>query len=162
MIVPVYVTAPKLATILENNAGLEFLTKTREVRVRRLLSANAHGYPIPPQAFEYINQYHKAYLTDEAQAQLKEADPYVPGSTPTHNFDYESHTSDDTGARRKNPRGSENPTPQDLVRTSGTSSSLRQWVAKRPKFCSEEINRTGHPEVMPKVNPRHLLLTRSS
>ena len=86
MVAPVCFNAPDLVTILENNAGLEFLTKTRKVHARRLLSASAHGYPIPSPALEYIKQHHKEYLTDEAQAQLKAADPYVPGSAPTHYY----------------------------------------------------------------------------
>ena len=97
---------------------------------------------------EYIKQHHKEYLTDEAQAQLKAADPYVPGSAPTHEDGDQSHTTDNTGARRKNRRDlTENPTPRDIVHTSGASISLQQRIAKRPKFDIEEIYRTGHPEV---------------
>jgi hypothetical protein len=149
-----YMKAPELARILENNAGLEFLTKTREVRVRRLLSANAHGYPVPPLAIEYIKQHHMAYLTGEAHTQFKEADLYV-RSAPTHEDDDQSHSSDDISTRRNNRRVStENPTPRDLVRTSCASSSLQQRIVKRPKFCSEEINRTSHPEVDAKGKPK--------
>lgn len=147
IIVPVYIYAPELSTILENNAGLEYLTKTRKVCVRRLLSANAHGYPIPPLALEYMKQYHKKYFTVEAQAQLKTADPYVPGtgSTPINEDDDQSH---DNGEPRKNPKGlTENPTLRDQVQTSGASSSLQQRIAKRPKFNIEEIYRTRHPEL---------------
>ncbi|KAM3311842.1 hypothetical protein ACQJBY_032070 [Aegilops geniculata] len=148
IIVPVYINAPELSTILENNAGLEYLTKTRKVCVRRLLSANAHGYPIPPPALEYMKQYHKAYFTDEAQEQLKAADPYVPSSAPAHEDDDQSHTSDDNGAERKKRKDlTESPTHQNLVCTSGISSVLQQTISKRPKFCLEEIHRTGHPEV---------------
>ncbi|XP_037418957.1 uncharacterized protein LOC119283578 [Triticum dicoccoides] len=145
IIVPVCINAPELSTILENNAGLEYLTKTRKVCVRRLLSANAHGYPIPPPVLEYTKRYHKAYFTDEAQAQLKAAGPYVPGSTPTNENNDQSH---DNGEPRKNCKGlTENPTLRDQVQTYGASSSVQQRIAKRPKLDIEEIYRTRHPEL---------------